>query len=158
MSEILSYQLLADMVLTLHFAVVVFIVGGLILIVVGNLWAWHWVNALWLRLAHLAAILTVVAEAWLGIPCPLTLLDHGCERKRTRQLTAAVLLSIGCNVFYITMRHRGCSRWFTHFLGCWWWQAGLFSHSPGNAATINWTFNSLRCINWEAFGSDREIC
>ncbi|MEQ1838294.1 MAG: hypothetical protein ABL858_08180 [Candidatus Nitrotoga sp.] len=41
MSEILSYQLLADMVLTLHFAVVVFIVGGLILIVVGNLWAWH---------------------------------------------------------------------------------------------------------------------
>ncbi len=81
MSEILSYQLLADMVLTLHFAVVVFIVGGLILIVVGNLWAWHWVNALWLRLAHLAAILTVVAEAWLGIPCPLTLLESWLRTK-----------------------------------------------------------------------------
>lgn len=68
----LSYQLLADAVLVLHFAVVLFVVGGLLLIVAGNLLAWHWVNSLWLRVGHLAAIGVVVAESWLGIVCPLT--------------------------------------------------------------------------------------
>jgi hypothetical protein len=33
------YQLLADVVLSLHFCVVVFVVGGLVLIVIGNLGA-----------------------------------------------------------------------------------------------------------------------
>lgn len=68
----LPYQLLADAVLVLHFAVVLFVVGGLLLIVAGNLLAWHWVNSLWLRVGHLAAIGVVVAESWLGIVCPLT--------------------------------------------------------------------------------------
>lgn len=68
----LPYQLLADAVLVLHFAVVLFVVGGLLLIVAGNLLAWRWVNSLWLRVGHLAAIGVVVAESWLGIICPLT--------------------------------------------------------------------------------------
>ncbi len=68
----LPYQLLADAVLVLHFAVVLFVVGGLLLIVAGNLLAWRWVNSLWFRVGHLAAIGTVVAESWLGIICPLT--------------------------------------------------------------------------------------
>lgn len=71
----LPYQLLADAVLALHVAIVVFVVGGLILILVGNLRAWRWVNALWFRLAHLATIAFVVAEAWLGARCPLTSLE-----------------------------------------------------------------------------------
>ena len=66
------YQVLAEVVLALHFAIVVFIVGGLVLIIVGNLRAWRGVNALWFRAAHLAAIAVVVAEAWLGAICPLT--------------------------------------------------------------------------------------
>ena len=70
-----QFQLLADAVLTLHFAVVLFVIGGLALIVVGNLRRWRWVNALWFRLLHLAAIAIVVAEAWLGITCPLTTLE-----------------------------------------------------------------------------------
>ena len=68
-------QLLADMVLTLHVGVVAFAVGGLLLIIVGNVWHWPWVNRLWLRLAHLLSIAIVVAEAWLGITCPLTRLE-----------------------------------------------------------------------------------
>ncbi len=68
----IPYRFLADTVLVLHFAVVAFVVGGLVLIVVGNLTGWRWVNALWFRLAHLAAIAFVVAQAWLGITCPLT--------------------------------------------------------------------------------------
>ena len=77
----LSYQLLADAVLSLHVAIVVFVVGGLIFIVVGNLFAWGWVNALWLRLAHLAAIAIVVAEAWFGAVCPLTSLEMWLRAK-----------------------------------------------------------------------------
>jgi len=68
---------LADVVLVLHVAIVVFVVGGLVLIVLGNVFKrpWHWVNAWWFRLAHLAAIAVVVAESWFGIACPLTTLE-----------------------------------------------------------------------------------
>ena len=66
------YRGLADAVLALHVGVVLFVVGGLALILAGNLLRWHWVNTWWLRLTHLAAIGVVVAESWLGIVCPLT--------------------------------------------------------------------------------------
>ena len=66
------YQLLADVVLSLHVAIVAFVIGGLVVVVAGNFLAWHWVNALWFRLAHLAAIAIVVAESWFGVICPLT--------------------------------------------------------------------------------------
>jgi len=69
------YALLADTVLVLHFAVVVFVVGGLAAVVVGNLRGWRWVNGLRFRLAHLAAIVFVVAQAWLDQICPLTALE-----------------------------------------------------------------------------------
>ena len=71
----ISYALLADIVLTLHVAVVAFVVGGLVLVLAGNLRGWRWVNALWFRLAHLVAIVVVVAETWLGMLCPLTTLE-----------------------------------------------------------------------------------
>lgn len=76
-----TYQLLADMVLSLHLAIVSFVVGGLVLIIVGNLRTWTWVNAVWFRLAHLAAIAVVVAEAWLGVVCPLTSLEMWLRAK-----------------------------------------------------------------------------
>lgn len=61
--------------LAVHLAIVVFVVGGLVLVAAGNLRGWRWVNAWWFRLAHLAAIGVVVAESWLGITCPLTTLE-----------------------------------------------------------------------------------
>jgi hypothetical protein len=69
------YQLLADAVLLLHFGVVVFVIGGLVVVVVGNWRGWPWVNGWWFRLAHLAAITVVVAQSWLGRLCPLTTLE-----------------------------------------------------------------------------------
>jgi polyferredoxin len=66
---------LADVVLSIHFAIVVFVVVGLVLIVVGNWRGWRFVNGWWFRLAHLGAIGIVVAQAWLGIVCPLTTLE-----------------------------------------------------------------------------------
>ncbi len=76
MADRLPYQWLADSVLVLHFAVVGFVVGGLLAIIVGNLRGWRWVNRLSFRLAHLAAIGFVVLQAWLGATCPLTLLEN----------------------------------------------------------------------------------
>jgi hypothetical protein len=75
MGDALPFQLLADAVLALHVALVLFVVGALVLVVGGNLLGWRWVNALWFRLAHLATIAVVAAEAWLGIVCPLTTLE-----------------------------------------------------------------------------------
>ena len=69
------YQILADTILAIHVAFVVFVVGGLVAVIAGNLRRWHWVNGLWFRLAHLAAIAVVVAQAWLGQACPLTHLE-----------------------------------------------------------------------------------
>jgi hypothetical protein len=76
-----SFQLLADMVLTLHVGIVAFAVGGLLLVIVGNLRHWSWVNFLWLRMAHLLAIAIVVFEAWFGITCPLTTLEMHLRTK-----------------------------------------------------------------------------
>jgi hypothetical protein len=69
------YQLLAEAVLFVHFGVVLFVAGGLVVVVAGNWLHWRWVNQLWFRLAHLAAIGVVVIQAWLGQYCPLTTLE-----------------------------------------------------------------------------------
>ena len=67
--------LFANLVLVLHVCVAAFVIAGLALVFVGNLTRWNWVNHLWLRLAHLVAIAVVVAQAWFGIACPLTVLE-----------------------------------------------------------------------------------
>ena len=72
MASASQYRLLADAVLVVHFAIVIFVVGGLALVVAGNVLRWRWVNGLWFRLSHVAAIGVVVAQAWLGKVCPLT--------------------------------------------------------------------------------------
>jgi hypothetical protein len=71
-----TYRMLADLVLTVHFAIVVFVVGGLPLIVAGNLRGWRFIKGWSFRLAHLAAVVIVVAQAWLGVVCPLTTLEN----------------------------------------------------------------------------------
>ncbi|MEQ1806243.1 MAG: DUF2784 domain-containing protein [Burkholderiaceae bacterium] len=77
----MPYRWLADAVLTLHVGVVLFVVVGLALILAGNRMGWHWVNAWWLRLTHLATIGVVIAESWLGIVCPLTTLEMWLRAK-----------------------------------------------------------------------------
>ena len=81
MNEHALYQVLADLVLVAHLAIVGFVVVGLVLVISGNLLRWHWVNNLWFRLAHLAAIAFVVLEAWFGITCPLTTLEMALRVK-----------------------------------------------------------------------------
>lgn len=80
------YQFLADFVLVVHFGVIAFVLGGLVLFWVGNLRDWRWANALPLRLAHLVIVLKVAVQAWLGMVCPLTSFEMWL-RKRTGGLT-----------------------------------------------------------------------
>jgi hypothetical protein len=62
----------ADVLLVLHFAIVLFIVGGLILTWLGAALGWGWIRNRWFRYLHVGAIAFVAAEALLGIACPLT--------------------------------------------------------------------------------------
>jgi hypothetical protein len=62
----------ADALLVLHFAIVVFIVGGLLLTWAGAALGWGWVRSPWFRYLHLGAIAFVALEALIGMVCPLT--------------------------------------------------------------------------------------
>jgi hypothetical protein len=65
--------LLADLVLIVHFAFVIFVTGGLALIWIGAVAGWQWVRNFWFRVAHLGAIVFVAGEALAGVWCPLTI-------------------------------------------------------------------------------------
>ncbi len=65
--------LLADFILIVHFAFVLFVVLSLPLIWIGAVAGWRWIRSFRYRITHLAAILIVSAEAAAGIWCPLTL-------------------------------------------------------------------------------------
>lgn len=69
------YRWLADAVLTLHVGVVLFIVAGLAAVFAGALRGWRWVRNWPFRLLHLGAIAYVAGQSWLGVSCPLTLLE-----------------------------------------------------------------------------------
>jgi hypothetical protein len=64
--------LAADTLLVIHVLFVCFVIGGLLLILLGKPLRWAWVRNPWFRLVHLAAIGVVVAQSWLGMICPLT--------------------------------------------------------------------------------------
>lgn len=76
MNATLAWRLAADAVLLLHFAYVLFVVLGLALILAGGLLQWRWVRNPVFRTLHLLAIAVVVAQAWLGMVCPLTTLEN----------------------------------------------------------------------------------
>jgi len=67
----MSSASLADVVLMVHGLFVLFVVGGFGLILAGAS-RWSWVRHRAFRVAHLAVIVFVAAEALLGVTCPLT--------------------------------------------------------------------------------------
>lgn len=75
------YSVLADTILIVHFAFVVFVVVGFLLILIGLLAHWSWIHNRYFRIAHLAAIGIVVLQAWFDRFCPLTLWENELRRR-----------------------------------------------------------------------------
>jgi hypothetical protein len=75
------YQSLANAVLIAHVGIVLFIIGGLLLTLLGAALHWQWVKNFWFRALHLVGIAYIAMEAWLGIVCPLTTLELWLREK-----------------------------------------------------------------------------
>jgi hypothetical protein len=75
------FRALADVALVAHVAFVAFVVGGLLLILLGGFRGWKWIRNPWFRSLHLAGIGLVVVQAWLGLVCPLTTLEMALRER-----------------------------------------------------------------------------
>ena len=73
--------MIADAILVIHFAFVLFVVFGFALILLGLLARWRWIHNRVFRVTHLAAIGIVVVQAWFGQLCPLTLWENELRRR-----------------------------------------------------------------------------
>ncbi len=77
--------MLADAVLAVHCAIVIFITAGLPLIWIGAARDWAWVRIRWLRALHLGAIGFVALESVAGIVCPLTVWEAVLRQRQPPQ-------------------------------------------------------------------------
>jgi hypothetical protein len=68
----MNRPIIADLIVSIHFGYVLFVVGGLFVIILGGVLRWRFIRNFWFRTLHLAMILIVVYEAIFGISCPLT--------------------------------------------------------------------------------------
>ncbi len=68
----LFYTICADLIVTVHFGFVAFVLVGQLLILLGIVRKWGWIRNFTFRTLHLTAIVIVVAEALGGLMCPLT--------------------------------------------------------------------------------------
>lgn len=75
------YRYAADALVIFHGAYALTILLGLMLILIGGWRSWSWVRNLKFRIVHLAMILIVVFESWLGITCPLTTWEKQLREK-----------------------------------------------------------------------------
>ena len=75
--------MLADLVLLVHFAFVLFIVGGFAAILTGAALGWNWIRHRGFRIAHLAAMAFVALESLAGIACPLTVWENALRGSDT---------------------------------------------------------------------------
>src|SRR4029078_4046069 len=71
-TPIMLYALLADLIVAIHIAYVVYVVGGLVAILIGAWRGRKWIRNPWFRVTYLLAILIVVMETFLKLNCPLT--------------------------------------------------------------------------------------
>lgn len=72
---------LADAVLVLHAGVVAFVVLGALAIAWGAWRGWTWVRGRRWRLAHVALMVMVALQAWLGALCPLTIWEQALRER-----------------------------------------------------------------------------
>lgn len=71
-----SAGFVADLVLYVHFAIVLFLSGGELIVLAGGALRWKWVKNRIFRFTHLLLMGFVAFEALAGIWCPLTILEY----------------------------------------------------------------------------------
>ena len=132
---------LADVILVLHFAFVLFVVGGLGAIWLGAWLGWQWVRNFWFRAAHLAAITFVAAEALAGVWCPLTVWEDALRGRHEEQSFVArwvrAILYWDFPGWLFTLAY--CT--FTlAVIATWWWirpaRFARFLHLPPRPASL----------------------
>jgi len=72
---------LADVVVTIHFAIVVFMILGVVLVLVGWPLKWEWIRNPAFRLIHLGIMSYIAVNALRGEYCFLTTLETDLRRK-----------------------------------------------------------------------------
>ena len=75
-----SAAALANAILVLHAGVVAFVVIGEVLILIGARRRWRWVRNRALRVTHLALMVFIALQSWLGALCPLTQWEQALRR------------------------------------------------------------------------------
>lgn len=75
---------LADVIVVVHFAIVLFVILGLFLVILGGALRWSWVRNPVFRLTHLGLIAFIAIQGTFDRICPLTIWEHDL-RVRARQ-------------------------------------------------------------------------
>ena len=73
-------NLFADLVLSIHFCVVFFVVFGLATLPIGYWRKYNWTRNTKLRLVHMLLMGFITLEASLGITCPLTTIENALRQ------------------------------------------------------------------------------
>ena len=77
--------MLSDIVLFIHFFLVLLVASGFILFPVGYWVDWRWVRLRWIRLLHIGFMGFVTLEAVVGISCPLTIIENQLRGRETSE-------------------------------------------------------------------------
>ncbi|MCB9916036.1 MAG: DUF2784 domain-containing protein [Planctomycetes bacterium] len=67
---------LADVIVVVHFAIVLYVLLGQLAILLGGWRGWRWVRRPLFRLSHVGLIVFVAGEAVCGSACPLTVWEN----------------------------------------------------------------------------------
>lgn len=76
---------LADAVLAVHVGIAAFVIGMTLALPVGGPRGWRWVRRRWLRWLHVALVLGIALQAWLGRLCPLTIWEQWLRTRAGQQ-------------------------------------------------------------------------
>ena len=110
-------ELFADLLLLAHVCFSMFVLGGLLMILLGLAFRWQWGRNRRFRLLHLITTMLVVGRVWLGLPCPFSVAEDGLRR----EISTVCPLGDSVHVVFhkLAFRGRNPSRfaWVTSLIG-----------------------------------------
>ena len=120
----MTTQTLTTAILALHLGVVVFNVGGLVLVPVGGWRHWRWVRLTWLRGLHVLSLAVVALQALLGRACFLTIWQFALQSQSAGEPPPLIATWVN-RMLYWPLPHwvfaAGYVAVFVATLLLWWW-------------------------------------